>query len=78
MRYFKTVLVFCVLALTLAGCTASTVGTGSTIGSGYFAADGNYGPAISVPQTYMNTNGDRVGHYAPYYYPDGSSGAERN
>jgi len=90
MRYVKTVLVFCLLALTLAGCAASTMGTGSTIGSGsamgsgsgigsgYFPADGNYGPATSVPQTYMTTNGDRVGHYAPYYYPDGTSGGDRN
>jgi hypothetical protein len=71
MRYLKTILVFCLLALTLAGCA------GSTLGNGYFPADGNYGPATSVPQTYMTPNGDRVSHYAPYFFPDGTSGGER-
>jgi hypothetical protein len=54
------------LALSLAGCTAATTG------SGVRAADGNWGPAIRAPQVYMTDTGDRVGHYAPYFYPDGA------
>ncbi len=101
MRCLKAILVFCVLTLTLAGCTASTVGTGptlgttsyfgagatlgttstvrtgATLGNGNFPADGNYGPATSSPQVYITPNGDRVGHYAPYFYPDGTGGGER-
>jgi hypothetical protein len=70
MTNFKILCILGLLALTLAGCT------GSTTGNGIFAADGNWGPATSVPQVYMTPNGDRVGHYAPYFYPDGS-GSER-
>ena len=67
----KQCLISCALALTLAGCTSTTTG------NGIFPADGNWGPATSVPQIYMTPNGDRVGHYAPYFYPDGPSGHER-
>jgi len=68
MIYLKTTVILFLLASILAGCA------GSTIGNGYFAADGNYGPATSVPQVYMTPNGDRVSHYAPYFNPDGPSG----
>ncbi len=57
--------------------TTSTVSTGATLGNGNFPADGNYGPATSVPQVYITPNGDRLGHYAPYFYPDGTGGGER-
>lgn len=70
MTKLRIVCILGLLALTLAGCT------GSTAGNGIFAADGHWGPATSVPQVYMTPGGDRVGHYPPYFYPDGS-GSER-
>ena len=68
MNNLKIIVTFCLLALTLSGCITST------IGNAHFAADGNYGPATSVPQVDITPNGDRVSHYAPYFYPDGPSG----
>lgn len=67
MTNLKMVLILGVLALAMAGCS------GSTTGNGIFAADGTYGPGTSMPQVYMTPNGDRVGHYPPYFYPDGST-----
>jgi hypothetical protein len=32
------------------------------------------GPSFSSPQELMHPNGDRVGHYPPYYRPDPSGG----
>ena len=29
-----------------------------------------FGPSFSSPRVRMTPNGDRVGHYPPYYYPD--------
>jgi hypothetical protein len=66
MNGLKVILHCGLLLLVLAGCA------GTTVGNGIFPANGTYGPATSVPQVYMNPNGDRVGHYPPYYYPDGS------
>jgi hypothetical protein len=71
MMNIKKVLILLFLASTLASCT--TTNTGNEIR----AADGNWGPATSAPQVYMTPNGDRVGHYAPYFYPDGPTGHER-
>jgi hypothetical protein len=65
------ILLFGLLVLTLASCAGMPAGNGTR------AADGNWGPATSVPQIYMTANGDRVGPYPPYYYPDGTSGRER-
>ena len=31
-------------------------------------------PAFSSPQERMDENGDRVGHYPPYYHPEPSGG----
>ena len=67
----KKILILCFLALALVSCTSTLADNGIR------AADGNWGPATSVPQVYMTPNGDRVGHYAPYFYPDGPSGNER-
>ena len=64
MTTLEIILVFFLLVSMLAACAAST------IGNGYFPANGNFGPATSVPQTYMTPDGDRVSRYAPYYYPD--------
>jgi hypothetical protein len=52
----------------LAGCATSRDD------SSMRAADVNWGPGTSAPQSYMADNGDRVGHYPPYTFPDGSSG----
>jgi len=64
MATLKIVLVTSLLALMLAGCAATTVE------NGYTPAGEKWGPGTSVPQVYMTPNGDRVGHYAPYFYPD--------
>jgi hypothetical protein len=61
----KAILLMILMVLGLAGCM------GTSTGSRAFPADGTYGgPGTSFPQIYMNENGDRVGHYPPYYYPD--------
>ncbi len=70
MTKLKVIIISGLLTVALAGCA------GTTAGNGIFPADGNYGPGTSVPQVYMTPNGDRVGHYPPYFYPDGS-GSER-
>jgi hypothetical protein len=70
MSKLKVIFIFGLLTVALAGCM------GTTTGNGIFPADGHYGPGTSVPQVYMTPNGDRVGHYPPYFYPDGS-GTER-
>lgn len=67
MRNVRIFLILGLLALTMLGCA------GSTTGNGIFPANGTYGPATSVPQVYMTPSGDRLGHYAPYYYPDGGT-----
>ena len=64
MNALKILLVFSALALVLAGCA------GVSVDSGYYPANGMDGPVVSAPQIYMTPNGDRVGHYAPYFYPD--------
>ncbi len=71
MMNIKKVLILLFLASTLASCTTTNPGDGIR------PADGNWGPATSAPQINMTPNGDRVGHYAPYFYPDGSPGRER-
>jgi hypothetical protein len=73
MTNLKIVLLLGLLALvlTLTNCT------GATMGNGPVAADGNWGPGTSAPQIYMTPNGDRVGHYAPYFYPDGGGSEKR-
>jgi hypothetical protein len=70
---WKTALILCLFALSLASCAS----TSPFVGNGFRAADGNWGPGTSVPQVYMVDNGDRRGHYAPYFYPDGPPGRER-
>jgi len=67
----RKVLLLGLLALAVASCA------GSTGGNVIRAADGSWGPATSVPQIYMAANGDRVGPYPPYFYPDGTSGRQR-
>jgi hypothetical protein len=64
MKTFKTMLVIILSAFALVGCIGTSTGTR------IFPAYERYGPGISVPQIYMTENGDRVGHYAPYFYPD--------
>ncbi len=65
MTTLKIVLVLALLVSMLVGCA------GSTVDNGYFPANGDWGPTVSVPQVYMTPNGDRVSHYAPYFQPDG-------
>ena len=60
----KTILLTILVVVGLTGCMGTSTGTR------IFPADGMYGPGTSVPQVYMTENGDRVGHYAPYFYPD--------
>lgn len=55
------------LLLTAAACVTTT-------DRNLRAADGSFGPGVTVPQNYMVDNGDRAGPYPPYYYPDGSTG----
>ena len=71
MNSLQKLLMLFLFAVSLAGC--ANPGTGN----GIFPANGEWGPATSVPQVYMTPYGDRVGHYAPYFYPDGPSGRER-
>jgi hypothetical protein len=70
---YKTATILCFFALFLASCA----GTSPFAGNGLRPADGSWGPGTSVPQIYMVDNGDRLGHYAPYFYPDGPPGRER-
>jgi hypothetical protein len=64
MSIVKAVLLV-ILIVGLAGCAGTSTGMRT-----FPAADGGHGPGTSFPQVYMNENGDRVGHYAPYFYPD--------
>ena len=73
MSNFKKGLTLCLFAFALASCTSTIPPAGNE----YRRADGNWGPGTSLPQVYMSANGDRVGHYAPYFYPDGPTGRER-
>jgi hypothetical protein len=70
MTNIKNSLVLCLIAFSLASCTNN----GPSVGNGVRAADGSWGPGTSVPQVYMVSNGDRLGHYPPYFYPDGPGG----
>jgi hypothetical protein len=76
MSRMKTSLVLCFFALIVVGCAGPTVGTGTRT-SGDIPSGEKWGPSTSVPQIYMTPEGDRVGHYAPYFYPDGTSGGEK-
>ncbi len=64
METIPTILSLIAMVLLLTGCLGTSTGTLT------FPADGMYGPGTSVPQIYMTENGDRVGHYPPYFYPD--------
>jgi len=70
MTSIKKALILCLFAFALASCTSAT----PSAGNGFRRADGSWGPGTSVPQVYMTANGDRVGHYPPYFYPDGPGG----
>jgi hypothetical protein len=76
MNRIKNSLMLCLFALTLVGCAGPTAGNGMRAADDTTAAGDKWGPATSAPQLYMNSQGDRVGHYAPYFYPDGNSGGE--
>jgi hypothetical protein len=64
MNSFKSLILMILMVFALAGCLGTSTGTLT------FPANGMYGPGTSVPQIYMTENGDRVGHYPPYFYPD--------
>jgi hypothetical protein len=76
MSRIKTILMLCLFALTLVSCAGSTTGNGMRA-AGDIPAGDKWGPATSVPQLYMTSQGDRMGHYAPYFYPDGPGGGDR-
>jgi hypothetical protein len=73
MNLMKKALILGLFSFALASCT-STI---PSVGNEYRKADGYWGPGTSVPQVYMSANGDRVGHYAPYFYPDTPGGSQR-
>jgi hypothetical protein len=58
------ILLLILMVFVLVGCIGTSTGTR------IYPANGMYGPGTSFPQIYMTENGDRVGHYAPYFYPD--------
>jgi hypothetical protein len=76
MNRIKNTLMLCLFALILVGCAGSTAGNGMRAAGNTTPAGDKWGPATTVPQMYMNSQGDRVGHYAPYFYPDGTGGGE--
>jgi hypothetical protein len=73
MTRMKKALILCLCAFALASCTTTTPPAGNE----FRRADGSWGPGTSVPQVFMTANGDRVGHYAPYFYPDTPGGRAR-
>jgi hypothetical protein len=77
MGHIKKILMLCLLALTLVSCTGPTAGNGMRAAADIPASGDKGGPATTVPQLHMTSQGDRVGHYAPYFYPDGTSGGEK-
>ncbi len=74
MDRMKNFLMLGLLALILAGCAGSTSGIVMGTAGDVPASGTTWGPATSVPQTYMTENGDRRGHFAPYFFPDGPGG----
>jgi hypothetical protein len=77
MSHIKNSLMLCLFALILVSCAGPTAGNGMRAAADIPASGDKWGPATSVPQLYMTSQGDRMGHYAPYFYPDGTGGGEK-
>jgi hypothetical protein len=69
--------IFVLAVVTVASATSATQPTSEPTPLVGHVGLQDRGPAFSSPHETMHENGDRVGHYPPYYHPEGGGGSNR-